>query len=92
MITDHVFVGLRQWGLFPSPDKPCQRLNDFEEQCGQRLDEHESSRAQRLRETTSCIQGVLDGFFLTAFSASAEHASVLATRITETLDKEKRLS
>ncbi|OBI95569.1 hypothetical protein [Mycobacterium sp. 1465703.0] len=24
MITDHEFVGLRQWGMFPTADKPCQ--------------------------------------------------------------------
>lgn len=25
MITDHEFVGKREWGLFPSADKPCQQ-------------------------------------------------------------------
>ena len=23
-ITDHEFVGLRQWGLIAAPDEPCQ--------------------------------------------------------------------
>lgn len=40
MITDHRFVGKREWGLFPSLDRPCQRLNDFEEPCGRRRVEH----------------------------------------------------
>lgn len=24
MITDHQFVGRREWGMFPTADKPCQ--------------------------------------------------------------------
>jgi hypothetical protein len=44
MITDHRFVGLRQWGLHPSPDRPCQyqttTTNHPSGICGHRLDEH----------------------------------------------------
>jgi hypothetical protein len=26
--VDHPFVGLRQWGMFPPQDAPCQRPDD----------------------------------------------------------------
>lgn len=35
MITDHEFVGLRQWGMFPTADKPCQH-----EGCGMPKGQH----------------------------------------------------
>ena len=35
MITDHDFVGKREWGIYPSDDKPCQH-----DGCGQPRNQH----------------------------------------------------
>jgi hypothetical protein len=38
VITDHRFVGLRQWGIYANPNRPCQA-----EGCGQPKSQHAES-------------------------------------------------
>ena len=42
MISDHRFTGLRQWGINPTGDKPCQFIIDDDEgrRCGKPLNQH----------------------------------------------------
>lgn len=46
MITDHRFVGLPGWGMFPSADKACQH-----EGCGMPKGQHSTNLNAHMRES-----------------------------------------